>query len=246
MLNRSALKQQAKEINKAAKVNVYSFTLLYLLLTAALTALDTFVTGGQLQTLLDMYTELGFEVPFTIPTLPMPAASAVFVGVIATLLTSVLSVGHSLYHLGIRRQKHMDYMTLFDGFTFVGKVILLALVQTALITLWSMLFFFPGIIAQYRYRFAFYNLCSDPRMGVMEAIRLSCRQTRGYKMQLFILDLSFLGWALLTALTAGILSIWYIPYYTQTDVGAYYAICQAQGILIPGSDLPPYEDTPNF
>ena len=65
------------------------------------------------------------------------------------------------------------------------------------IFLWSMLFVIPGIIAAYRYSFAMLNLCENPELGVMEALNLSKRQTFGYKWQLFVLQLSFIGWSLL-------------------------------------------------
>ena len=46
-------------------------------------------------------------------------------------------------------------------------------------------------------------------------------QTYGMKGQLFTLDLSFIGWALVTGLTAGLLSIWLTPYMQLADLGYY-------------------------
>ena len=63
-----------------------------------------------------------------------------------------------------------------------------------------MLFVVPGFIAYYRYRFALYNLYENPDMDIMEALNLSKRQTQGYKMELFKLDLSYMGWILLSIL----------------------------------------------
>lgn len=246
MFNRAAMKQQAQQINKSAKVNVYGFSLLFLVITLALTALDTLVTGGEVQELMDYYQTLGIELP-PLPTLPLPATAAAFVGIAATLLSRVLQCGYYTYHLGIYHRRRMDLITLFDGFIFVGKIILLGLVENLFITLWSLLFVFPGFIAIYRYRFAFYNLCSDPEMGVMEALRLSCQQTRGCKWSLFVLDLSFLGWGLLSVLTAGILNIWLLPYRIQTDICCYHAISEAKQIPVPGEDIfRASEDTPDF
>lgn len=235
MIDRSAMKQQAKEINKAARVNVYLFTVLYLAIVLVLGALDTFATGGTVQELLDIYEDLGIPVSFTLPTLSFPPMVAAFIGIVVALVTQVLQCGYCLYHLRVFRREQADIVTLFDGFVFAGKIILLSIVQTLFITLWTFLFIIPGFIAQYRYRFAFYNLCCDPDMGVMEALRLSCQQTRGYKWQLFVLDLSFLGWDLLCILTAGILNVWLLPYRQQTDVGYYYTICRNKGIPVPGS-----------
>lgn len=96
--------------------------------------------------------------------------------------------------------------------------------------LWTLLFIIPGFIAAYRYRFAVYNLCENPDMGVMEAINMSKAQTAGFKWQLFVLDLSFIGWRILSGLTLNILAIWLNPYIVQTDVGFFQQIKAAKGI----------------
>ena len=91
------------------------------------------------------------------------------------------------------------------------------IVQYIFVFLWTLLFIVPGIVAAYRYRFAILNLCENPEIGVMEAINMSKAQTAGFKWQLFVLDLSFIGWALLASLTLGILNIWPVS-YTHLDV----------------------------
>ena len=102
--------------------------------------------------------------------------------------------------------------------------------QYIFIFLWTLLFIIPGFIAAYRYRFAVYNLCENPDMGVMEAINMSKAQTAGFKWQLFVLDLSFIGWRILSGLTLNILAIWLNPYIVQTDVGFFQQIKAAKGI----------------
>ena len=134
----------------------------------------------------------------------------------------------------------MPYLTLFDGFSFAGKLILLALVRYIFVFLWSLLFVVPGIIAAYRYRFAVYNLCENPEMGVMDAINMSKAQTAGFKWQLFVLDLSFIGWSILCGLTLGILSIWIQPYRVQTDIGFFQQIKTIKGI--GWRNTPPHDD----
>ena len=112
----------------------------------------------------------------------------------------VLSAGFVMYCMAIRRGERAEYLTLFDGFSFVGKVILLNIVIYLFTLLWSMLFVIPGLIAAYRYRFALYNLYENPGIGVMEALEMSKQQTLGYKGQLFMLDLSYIGWFFLASL----------------------------------------------
>lgn len=120
-----------------------------------------------------------------------------FVNILTTLLGWVLGSGFVLYCMAVRRGERAEFLTLFDGFSFVGKIIGLNIVMSLFIFLWSLLFAIPGIIAAYRYRFALYNLYENPGIGIMEALDMSKRQTLGYKAQLFTLDLSYLGWGLL-------------------------------------------------
>lgn len=103
--------------------------------------------------------------------------------------------------------------------------------------LWMLLFFVPGLIAMYRYRFAYYNILVNPSLSASEAIRLSCRQTSGMKGQLFVLDLSFLGWVLLPDILSNFFSwvglyplailtpiavqVWVMSYMTLCDL-AYF------------------------
>ena len=75
----------------------------------------------------------------------------------------------------------------------------------------------------------------------MEALNMSKAQTRGHKWELFVLDLSFIGWSILCSLTLGILSIWIMPYMQQTDIGYFEAIKRMSGI---GSHKP--EDDGQF
>ena len=117
----------------------------------------------------------------------------------------------------------------------ISDIVLLNLVMAVFIALWSMLLIVPGIIATYRYRFALYNLCENPELGVMDALNMSKQQTRGYKLDLFVLDVTFLGWSFLCVLTAGILSIWITPYIQQTNLGYFEAIKAEKGIgRMPG------------
>lgn len=136
----------------------------------------------------------------------------------------------------------MPYSSLFDGFGFTEKIILLHLVMGLFVFLWTLLLVIPGIIAIYRYRFALYNLCENPEMGVMEAIRLSKQQTMGFKLDLFVLDLTFIGWGILCGLTLGILSIWIRPYIQQTDLAYFDAIRAAKGMGGSGQADQPSDD----
>lgn len=232
MLDRRQIKLEAKSITKNARVSAYLFTLLYLIILRLLDGVE-FLTSGVPASDLEVY--FGAEMPEVVmwlsqPIIRVPAVVAGFIGIVITLVGLALNAGYVVYAMNVRKGQTAPYATLFDGFVFAGKIILLNIVMSVFMFLWSMLLVIPGIIAAYRYRFAIYNLCDDPSMGVMEALNMSKAQTRGYKGQLFVLDLSFIGWNFLCALTMGILSIWIMPYIQQTDIGYFEAIKSASGI----------------
>ena len=241
MLNRIELKSNAKAITKSARVSAYQMTLLYLVIRFVLCLADNYVSADE-----GTWVEIGdmqFQVQSLFHHAAFPTPVVVFVSVLVWLLGCVLAAGYVLYHQGVRRGEEMPISSLFDGFGFVGKIVLLNLVMTVFVALWSMLFIIPGIIAGYRYRFALYNLCENPELGVMDALNMSKAQTKGYKLDLFVLDLTFIGWSLLCGLTLGILSIWITPYIQQTDLGYFEAIKAEKGIgRIPGQD-PGEDDT---
>ena len=234
MLDRVQLKYEAKAITKNAKVSAYVFTLLFLAIRVALDGVDWLISGApqtQLVTYMQDYMpEFSAYLTLTQPVLHLPAVVAGFLSIVLSLASLVLGAGYILYALNVRKGLETPYSTLFDGFLFVGKIILLEMVISIFVFLWSLLFIIPGIIAGYRYRFALYNLCENPEMGVMEALHMSKAQTRGHKWELFVLDLSFIGWNILCALTLGILSIWIMPYVQQTDIGYFQAIKQMSGV----------------
>ena len=217
-IDRRQLKAQMKEMLRTAQVSPRGMTCLYLALTLVLNLADSFLSA------------LGTGLPGT------------FVSILTGLMGMVLTCGYVLYCMAIRRGERAEYLTLFDGFSFVGKVVLLNIVIYLFTLLWTMLFVIPGIIAAYRYRFALYNLYENPGIGVMEALEMSKQQTLGYKGQLFMLDLSYLGWQLLGSV-AGFIQLVYIYsvifpkselLHSGPDAGLLHLPAHARGA--PGPD----------
>jgi len=121
---------------------------------------------------------------------------------IQLLVTNPYEVGACRFFLDNNGSQRAPFsVTIEAGFLRnFGNIVLTQFLRNLFIFLWSLLFVIPGIIAAYRYSFAFYNLYEDPGIGVMEALDMSKRQTLGYKAQLFALDLSYIGWCLLATL----------------------------------------------
>lgn len=95
-------------------------------------------------------------------------------------------------------------------------------ILTALFTsLWSMLFVIPGIIKSISYSMAMYILAENPNLPALEAINRSKAMMEGHKMEMFVLQLSFIGWHLLGGITFGIAYIWILPYMNATMANFY-------------------------
>lgn len=94
------------------------------------------------------------------------------------------------------------------------------------IFLWGLLFIIPGIVKSYEYRMMPYLLAENPGMTKEQAFALSKQMMNGQKWKTFVLDLSFLGWEVLSALTMGILGIFYVtPYRDMTNAALYESLC---------------------
>lgn len=146
-------------------------------------------------------------------------------GSIAALLLAPLSISLMGYYVEFIRGKNRD---LDDGIKSIFKntfkkgyggklgVYLLKSIFTYLLTL---LFVIPGIIFGYSSRYAFQIMCDNPNIKPMQAIRLSKKIVQGNRTELFILDLSFFPWMLLSIFIFPM--IYTLPYYYTTDA-LYY------------------------
>ncbi len=88
--------------------------------------------------------------------------------------------------------------------------------------LWSLLFIVPGIIKSYEYRMIPYLIAENPEMDYKTAFAESKQMMTGNKWNTFVLDLSFIGWHLLSLMTVGILGLFYVaPYVASTSAALY-------------------------
>lgn len=111
---------------------------------------------------------------------------------------------------------------IFEPFKkFYWKSIGIILLQALLICAWSLLLFVPGIIKAYSYSQALYILNDNPEMSVVDCITASRKMMNGRKWDLFVLELSFILWALLGSITFGIAYIYVLPYMQLTMINFY-------------------------
>lgn len=95
------------------------------------------------------------------------------------------------------------------------------ILSTIYIFLWTLLLIIPGIIKSYSYALTPYILVEHPEMSANEAIEESMMLMDGHKFDLFYLQLSFIGWAILSILSLGLGFFWLIP-YQMTAQAAFY------------------------
>lgn len=106
----------------------------------------------------------------------------------------------------------------FEDYTHKVATTLLRNVYTFL---WSLLLFVPGIVKAYSYAMTDYILIDNPDLDADSTIHRSRELMKGHKWDLFCLDLSFIGWAFICLLTAGIGFFWLAP-YMKTARAAFY------------------------
>ena len=159
------------------------------------------------------------------PESQMTLFFVVFAGtMVVSLFVSVpVSVGYynSLNKLYLDGDNRITSNMFSIGFARVLRYVGGMLLMGIYVFLWTLLLVVPGIIKAVAYTLVPYILKDYPELSVNQAIKLSVKMMKGHKMRCFLLDLSFIGWALLGILTLGIGYIWLIP-YIYTTMAAFY------------------------
>lgn len=149
-----------------------------------------------------------------------------FVGSIAaSLVMAPLGFGIIVMFIDQWRGEEMQLGTLFSGYDKrIGYTMVL---KGVYVFLWTLLLIVPGIIKSYSYAMTPFLLKDNEELANNEAIEASMAMMEGHKMRLFLLDLSFIGWYLLSILTLGIASFWVQAYQFSARV-AFYEDLKAQ------------------
>lgn len=148
-------------------------------------------------------------------------ASVPGIGSIASYFIIPVSLGLTLYIVGLidgGKPSITDIFTnAFDGRYYLRRVGGYAWMMLFTF-LWSLLFVIPGIVKAYSYALTPYILAKYPEVQAKEALKVSMKIMDGKKAELFVLHLSFIGWAMLAGITFGLLGIFFvIPYMAITD-----------------------------
>ena len=226
IIDRTAAKLQAKQLIRESQPSMLTAALLYTLLTALIGWLSLRLTGVDTNTMNEMLrlaSEGNSEAVMEMMTKATPSAGASLIDSLLRLAMAVVGVGFSLFVMNSVRRSQPALGNLLDGFGMFPRVLFLIILQIVFIFLWSLLLVIPGIIAAYRYSFAVYVMIDHPEMSAMDCLRESKRLTTGYKRQLFLLDLSFIFWFLLTMIpVVGYIAQVYVTPYMESARVLYY------------------------
>lgn len=152
---------------------------------------------------------------------------------LGTLL--ILPIQYAFYNVLLRAVRKEDdnwwsatwqiVSKLFGKYFIAGLLIMLISAVAGVFTLGI-----GAIILAYAYSMVPYLLYDYPELSVREAMKISREMTRGQKWNLFILDLTFIGWIILCIFTLGI-GVLFVEPYQQAARAAFYDDLKAEKII---------------
>ncbi len=145
-------------------------------------------------------------------------------GPIGLIISGPVYVGLNWFYMQLHRYRRADINLMFSkGFgENLGRHIGAFLLTVLFTFLWSLLFIVPGIVKALSYSMTTYILADRPELTAQEAIKESMRLMEGRKGKLFCLYLRFLGWGILSALTGGILYVFYVGPWVNAAMAGFY------------------------
>lgn len=264
--DRKTLKRTAREAMRATKPAPMLTALVFLAISLLLAVLGMSLDGSlaAYRTMVENAMS-GGPVQYVAPV----ARGGLFTSLLTLaleLMSAVVSVGFILYAMRVWRRMDASVGNLFDGFGIFFRAVWIQLLPALLVSLWTMVYLvpvtalmlmtgqtwwtfvglpllIPAIRAWYSYRLAPYIMLDRQDMTCWQCVSMSRRLMQGHKWEMFVLELSFLGWQLLAAVIplAGLfLMAWVIAYLQVTLAGYYEAVAGVgQAEVIPPLDVPP-------
>ena len=251
MWTRSELKQRAKDQMKGRYFNYLGASLMpqlasYIIsiplsIVSQIVMIPSFLSMGMLMenpAFLDQWNNIpttgisDFDLVLSITLAALSAMTALIIPMIIVSLVSLAStllvinpvmVGVYRWNIRSREDRNISFSLCFSAFrknSYI-RTVLATTYQMLFLFLWSLLLWIPAVIKGYAYRMIPYIIADNPNIGAKRALKLSCMMTRGHKFEIFILDLSFIGWYLLgfIACCIGIYAV--VPYQNATNAELY-------------------------
>ena len=221
MWNRQQVKEQAKQIMKRNYWKMFVVTLIASILTGEKTTIiervQDFTSNNLSYDSQPIFYSSNFELIFY-----SFISVASILGILYTIfIGNIIVVGKNGYFIK-NHDENPELGEIFKGFKGnylnVVKIMFLMDLKTLL---WLLLFIIPGFVKAYEYSMIPYLLAENPNLSADEAFSLSKQMTTRQKMDLFVLDLSFLGWIILGLICCGIGILFVLPYPQATRAEVY-------------------------
>lgn len=233
-MNRTEIKTESKAQLRGNWAWAVGLSFTAWLISYLILDLESFMTEGH-DRLYDLYIRYQFD-RADITYLREPSFVEILIGLIIAILVGLLiwGVAYTMLEFRDTGRKTGILKGIFAAYTNdrFNISFLTYVMMTVFLFLWSLLLFIPAIIKSYSYAMVPYilkdNFDRGQRVSATDAITKSRKMMKGFKLDLFILDLSFLGWFILGFLTLGIGLLWVIPYYRQTKVNFYRKLTEME------------------
>ena len=137
-------------------------------------------------------------------------AIAIIIPIITLVITGPLTIGQCKFFINLANRSNPKFSDLWYGFNNILKAIGVTLLVGIIVSIGTILLIIPGIILSF--------------MSIIDCLKESSRIMKGHKMDLFVLELSFLGWVILMGITFGIAGLYVLPYYSATLTNFYLEI----------------------
>ena len=157
------------------------------------------------------------------------------IGPVGIVISGAIYYGTGRYYLERARRnvRHNALGICLEGFIvdMPGNLVL-GLLTLLYTFLWTLLFIIPGIVKAYSYSMAYYIKADNPAYTATEAIEVSQRMMRGHKLELFILDLSFIGWYIVGFLCLGVGTFWVSAYHESARAEFYQTLAYETPMIV--------------
>lgn len=249
--DRFAAKHAARESMRLNNPNPILVTLVYFALTTLLSAAISFLLYDPAVEIIQ-YATWGYEAEEILEFILREHQQDLYllagVQFLFGLYSLFMNFGYTSYALRMARNEQPGVRHLFDGFARPLRVLWASILTDLFTLLWTLAVALPVsailalgkvdmlsavyivitvsvitmIAVSYRYRLSYYFILDDPDCTARQAVRRSKTAIKGWKWSLFVLDLSFFGWMLLSAMLGTLLS-WILP-VVITDVLAFWIL----------------------
>ena len=210
-MNRVKIKKEAREMLKGNVWNILKPILIIALITGVVGAITGGSSGGTNYEIVNGTLKVTSE---------SPSLGAGLLSLAVSLAMLPIEFGLLVYIVKFVRKQPYELKELFAHYKEFWPIFCLNFLIGLFVTLWSLLFIIPGIIAAISYTMAMLIMV-DGETDAMACIRKSKAMMKGYKWDYVVFQLSFILWHLLGIVTLGIAYLYVGPYLTVAEV-LYY------------------------